>query len=368
MMLQQEISKRELPPLLSMNDGNTCTADLWRERRAEIIDSLQQHIYGCTPEPPKKVIGEIVGQGDKKAFAGKVNQQRIDIKFETPNGEFLFPLYLFLPRNNPCAPLFLHIVFRPDIPDKYCPIEEITDNGFALALIYYKDIVNDNLNGDYSDGLGKLYIGKRQRHPDEWGKIGMWAYAASRALDYILTRDEIDHKHIAVLGHSRLGKTALWCAAQDERFFMAISNNSGIGGAAIAKHSTGERISDFIRVGSWDWFCERFKVYTGYEDSSMPYDQHFLLAAIAPRYLYVGSAESDGGADPKSEFLSCVAASQAYKLLGYQGLVTPDEYPIADTNLHQGQIGYHMRTGYHYLSRYDWLQYMEFMRKKINDE
>jgi hypothetical protein len=243
-MLQQEILKRELPPLLTMNDGRQCTAELWGERRAEILNLLRKNIYGYTPEPPEKVTGEIVEQSPERAFAGKVNQQRISIKFDTPNGEFSFPLYLFLPRNNPCAPLFLHIAFRPDIPDIYSPIEEITDNGFALALIYYKDIVNDNLHGDYSDGLGKLYIDKRERRPDEWGKIGMWAYAASRALDYLLTRDEVDHKHIAVVGHSRLGKTALWCAAQDERFFMGISNNSGIGGAAIAKHSTGERVLD----------------------------------------------------------------------------------------------------------------------------
>jgi hypothetical protein len=365
-MLRQELERRQLPPLLTMNDGRPCTRELWRDRRAEILDILQKHIYGYTPEPPKKVTGEVVEQGPLNAFAGKVNQQRISIRFDTPNGEFSFPLYLFLPRRIPRAPLFLHIAFRPDIPDRYCPIEEITDNGFGLAFIYYKDVVNDNLHGDYSDGLGKLYIDKRERARDEWGKIGMWAYAASRALDYLLTREEIDHEHIAVVGHSRLGKTALWTAAQDQRFFMAISNNSGIGGAAIAKHSTGERVSDFLRAGSWDWFCERFKEYSGYEDINMPYDQHYLLAAIAPRHLCVGSAELDKGADPKSEFLSCVAASEVYELLGYSGLITPNAFPPPDTSLHEGRIGYHIRPGYHYFSRCDWLQYMKFMKLKMN--
>src|SRR5699024_8714502 len=155
--------------------------------------------------------------------------------------------------------------------DIYSPIEEIIDNGFGIALIYYKDIVNDNLHGDYSDGLAKLYVDENKRDPHEWGKIGMWAYAGSRAMDYLLTRDDVDHKHIAVAGHSRLGKAALWCAAQDERFFMAISNNSGIEGAAITKHSTGERISAFLKAGSWDWFCERFKEDSGHENS-LPYD------------------------------------------------------------------------------------------------
>lgn len=366
-MLQQEIAKRELPPLLTMKDGRPCTADLWRERRAELLDILQKYIYGYTPKPPEKVTGEVVEESPPNAFAGKVFQQRIKIRFDTPNGEISFPLHLFLPKSTPRAPLFLHIAFRPDIPDIYCPVEEITDNGFGLALFCYKDVVNDNLHGDFSDGLAKLFFSSRQRDPEEWGKIGMWAYAASRVLDYLLTRDEIEHGHIAVVGHSRLGKTALWTAAQDERFFMGISNNSGIGGAAISKHSTGERISDFLKAGSWDWYCERFKEYDGYEDINMPYDQHFLLATIAPRCICVGSAEQDEGADPKSEFLSCVSASKVYELLGYNGLITPDEYPTAGTSLHGGRIGYHMRPGCHYFSRADWNQYMKFMNTKISD-
>lgn len=367
-MLYEETLDRDLPPLLIMDDGRDCTKELWRERRAELLDILQRHIYGYTPEPPKETVGKIIGQGKERAFAGKVNQQTIEIEFNTPNGEFSFPLYLFLPKSNPTAPLFLNIAFRPYAPDIYAPIEEIIDNGFAFAMIHYKDIVNDNLHGDYSDGLGKLYIGNRQREPEEWGKIGMWAYGTSRAMDYLFTREEIDHDHIAVVGHSRLGKTALWCAAQDERFFMGISNNSGIGGAAIAKHSTGERVSDFIRVGSWDWFCENFKSYAGREDIDMPYDQHYLLAAIAPRHICVGSAELDDGADPSSEFLSCVAVSEVYELLGYRGLITPDSYPMPGTSLHSGDVGYHIRSGHHYFSRYDWNRYMDFVRLKMSDE
>ncbi len=364
-MLKEEIAQRELPPLLLMKDGRTVSKGLWPQRRAEILDILQRHLYGYTAVPPAKVVGEIIDQSPINAFAGKVNQQQIRIEFDTPHGAFSFPLYLFLPRTNPNAPLFLYISFRPDIPDIYCPIEEITDQGFAIAMIYYEDIVNDHLSGDYSNGLGKLYIGQKGRRPDEWGKIGMWAYAASRAMDYLLTREEIDHQHIAVAGHSRLGKTALWCAAQDERFMMAISNNSGIFGASVSKHSTGERISAFLECGSWDWFCENLKSYSGHEDSNMPFDQHFLLAAIAPRYICVGSAEIDPGADPKSEFSSCVAASEVYELLGLNGLITPDEYPKAETSLHAGEIGYHIRSGRHYFSRADWNQYMTFMKSKM---
>lgn len=363
-MLKQEILKRDLPPLLTLNDGTPCTAELWRARRSEIMDTLQDYIYGYTPKPPKRVVGEVIEQAHISAFAGKVVQQRIVIKFDTPNGEFAFPMSLFLPRNDSSSPLFLHISFRPDIPDIYCPIEEIIDNGFGLAIFCYKDIVNDNLHGDFTDGLGKLFINTRCRRIEEWGKIGIWAYAASRTMDYLLTRDEIDNNHIAVIGHSRLGKTALWCAAQDERFFMGISNGSGTGGAGLVKGTSGELISAFVKYGSWDWFCERFKEYEGREDV-LPCDQHFLLAAIAPRYVCVGSAEFEGS--PESEFLACMVASEAYKLLGPNGIVTADEYPSQGTSLHAGRIGYHIRPGYHYFCRDDWHQYMKFMREKINE-
>ncbi len=363
-MLKEELARRELPELLKLADGRKVTPDLWPERRKELLDILCRNIYGYTPASPERVTGKILSE-DAYAFAGKVVQQKIEISFATPKGEFSFAFDLFLPKSKAKAPVFLHIAFRPDIPDRYTPVEEIIDNGFALALFCYHDVSRDAVNGDYTLGLaGKFYNGG-QRRPDEWGRIGVWAYAASRVLDYLLTRDEVDHQHIAVVGHSRLGKTALWTAAQDERFFMAISNNSGFGGAAIAKRGSGERVADFIRVGSWDWYCETFKSYLGKEDENTVYDQHMLLALIASRRLYVASAELDRGADPRSEFLSCYSASAVYRLLGHKGLVTPDQYPEPNTSLHDGEIGYHIRTGTHYFSRYDWKEYMKYFRQVL---
>lgn len=363
-MLKKELAQRELLPILKMKDGQECTPALWPQRRQELIDILSENIYGYTPPAPEKVAGTVVATDDV-AYAGKVLQEKIKISFTTPQGEFSFPLHLFTPHAVEKPPVFLHIAFRPDLPDRYSPIEEICDNGFALALFCYHDVTPDSLFADYTAGLAAHYIKDNKRSSaTEWGKIGMWAFGASRALDYLKTRDDLDHDKVAVIGHSRLGKTALWCAAQDERFYMAVSNNSGFGGAAIAKHGAGERVADFLRVGSYDWYCEKFQTFLGQEDQ-LPYDQHFLLAAIAPRLISVGSAELDRGADPRSELLSCLSASQAYELLGEKGLVTPDEFPKPGTHLAEGRIGYHYRSGTHFFSRYDWNRYMEFFRSKL---
>ena len=358
-MLGKILESRGLQPLLILDDGRPVTPDLWPERRRELLERLRKNLYGYTPEPPARVDGRIRRE-DTQAYAGKVIERHVDVTFETPAGDFTFPLHLFIPKAVPRAPVFLHIAFRPDLPDCYTPIEELTDGGFALALFCYTDIINDNHFGDFSDGLGRCFM-HAPRRPDEWGKIGMWAYAASRALDYLGQVAEVDARRVAVVGHSRLGKTALWCAAQDERFWAGISNNSGFGGAAAARHGQGERIADFITYGSWDWFCENFKTFSGREDD-LPYDQHMLLALLAPRLLSVGSAALDRGADPESEFLSALAAAKVWDLLGCRGLATPDAMPAAGDFLADGRVGYHLRAGLHYFSREDWGRYMAFLR------
>ncbi|MBE6937746.1 MAG: hypothetical protein E7460_04240 [Ruminococcaceae bacterium] len=363
-MLKELLDQRELLPILQMNDGRDVTLGLWPERRAEMLDALCRHSYGYTPECTGPGKGEVVSE-DIYAYAGKVLQQQIKISFPTPSGVFSFMAELFIPKSINKPPVFLNLAFCP-VPHRYIPVEEITDRGFALLVVCYQDIVNDGLHGNFSDGLAKAFGTDNPRSPDEWGKIGMWAYGASRALDYILTREDLDGEHTAVVGHSRLGKTALWTAAQDERFWCACSNNSGYGGAASSKHGTGERVDDFLRCGSWDWYCENFKLYRGEKEDSKPYDQAYLLALIAPRLLLVGSAEKDRGADPLSEFLTTLHASAAWKLLGEKGLVTPDRLPLPGEQLNDGNPCYHLRPHRHFFSRQDWNAYMDALNKKLN--
>ncbi|MEI6131679.1 MAG: acetylxylan esterase [Bacillota bacterium] len=362
-MIDELLKNLKLPNLMVLNNGELLDdPKRWVQRRSEIIELLSNEVYGFSPQPPKEVVATL-REVDEIAFAGKATHSKIDLGFETPKGHFSFPINLIVPKNVSKVPVFIHISFRPDIPDIFFPAEEIIDNGFAVASFYYEDIVED-CNPDFSRGLPAMYSEKenQKRSPNSWGKIAMWAWAAQRVADYLVTIDQIDREKIMVAGHSRLGKTALWCAAQDERFAVGISNNSGCTGAAFARGTKRETIKEIVRVFEF-WFCENYKKYVDNE-ANMPFDQHFLLAAIAPRAVYVSSAEEDLWADPLSEFLCCNAASEAFQLLGKPGLVTPDQIPLPDTNLLDGNIGYHIRSGKHYLSRYDWQQFMKFAKMR----
>ena len=183
-----------------------------------------------------------------------------------------------------------------------------------------------------------------------------------RVMDYIPHCENVDADQVAVIGHSRLGKTALFCGAMDERFRYVISNDSGCTGAAISRDKEGESIRQITERFPF-WFCPRYLRYAD-KESELPFDQHFLLSLIAPRHLLVGSAESDLWAGPKNEFLSTVAANEAYKIYGMQGLLHKNEFPAPDTDLDEGDCLYHYRRGEHYLSRIDWNAYMDFIDKK----
>lgn len=372
-MLQEVLKKRDLLPIMKHADGTPVTAETWQQRRREMLSALETHAYGVTPTLPVKVWGEIT-QTDEKAYANKAVQQKIIISMETELGVFSFPIWMFIPKHIQNPPAILHAAFRfgqpeADPPIRRVPVEEILDSGYALISLPYTSVVNDHLHGDFSDGLGAYFgVTKENREPDTWGKIGMWSYACSRAMDYLVTRDDIDTEHIAIIGHSRLGKTSLWAGAQDERFWCVISNCSGYGGAATSKGIS--RQSEFSwhfgdwYNGNWDWCCNNFMNYVTAEDQK-PYDQSWLLACCAPRLLYVGSAAEDLWADPKGEFVSTLWASQAWETLTGTGLITPDKMPEAGDVCADGNVGYHMRHGSHFLSREDWNNYIRFMDRHL---
>jgi hypothetical protein len=230
------------------------------------------------------------------------------------------------------------------------PIEMIVKRGYAIATFYYGDLFPDHNDGRKDSILP--YLTK----DEDANAISAWAWGLSRALDYLERDKDIDAKRVAVMGHSRHGKAALWAGAQDERFALVISNNSGESGASLARRNFGETVAR-INTAFPHWFNAKYKTYND-RVHELPVDQHEILALIAPRPLYVASAVEDQWADPRGEFLSALAASPVYKLLGKDGLNAtqmPDLHqPLVST------IGYHLRAGVHDVTNYDWEQWLKF--------
>lgn len=334
-MLKEKLEKLMLPML---------------SERREMLEMLSHQLFGMSPEAPASLQAKILEE--KREFGGKALRREIRLTFNTPSGPFSFPYALLTPAKQEKSPAFVSVNFRKEIPHHYLPAEEMIDRGFALAALYYQDVTSDS--GEW-DGIAPFYP---RDEKIGWGKIGMWAFAMSRVMDDLLTRPEIDEKRIAAVGHSRLGKTALWCGAQDERFSLVVSNASGCAGAALARGNTGEKVKD-ITANFPYWFCGHYSNWAE-KENEMPFDQHMLLALIATRNLYVSSADEDAWACPENEFLSCAAASSAWQKGGKGGLVTPDCLPQLHQPLHAGEIGYHIRKGTHYFSRTDWGYLMDY--------
>jgi len=326
-------------------------------KKEEIIDLLLKEEYGRLPSAPYSVTATIISH-DAKFCAGKADLLELSLNCKADWGEFSFPIYYVRKKEKKHpVPCFIHINFRDLIPDKFQPTEEIIDSGYSLLTFCYKDVSSDD--GDFTNGLaGKIYKG-RVRESDECGKIGLWAWAACAVMNYAQTLPELDHAKISVVGHSRLGKTALLAGAIDERFYCAISNDSGCSGAALSRNTKGETIANIVDVFPF-WFCENYKKYVNKEDS-LPFDQHFLIAANAPHKVYVASAAEDQWADPKNEYLSCVAASNSFESRGITGFVHPDRIPVVHEYFHDGNIAYHLRAGTHYLSREDWAYFIKYL-------
>ncbi len=354
-----ELKRRCVPDALINNRGVYIkTPSQMKKRREELKKILIDEEYGSLPPRPEHMSFSI-RPGIIDFCAGKVISETVLLSFVMNGSEFSFPIRAAIPKREGKIPAFVHINFSPDTPDKYQPTEEITDRGFAVFSFCYEDVTADN--ADFKSKCARHLLSSR-RAKNSSGKIMMWAWAAMRVMDYIESLPNIDLEHIAVIGHSVLGKAALVAAAFDERFKYAVSNCSGCSGAAISRGNTGESI-ERIAYSHYYLFCPRYAERTNPFEKH--FDQNFLMALIAPRHIVIGSAANDLWSDPKSEFLGCASADSVYKIYGKSGLIYGDDFPSAPSVLNSGCASYHIRQGLHYLSREDWAVYMDFIEEKM---
>lgn len=327
------LAARTLPPLPA--------------ERADILRVMAEQVYGDEPSPSFDVTVKTVET--MSDLAGKAIHEVLEMRLTTPQGAVSVPFSLTRPSAllQPATVLLLNF---DRLPHHYCPLEEIVDADVAVCVLSYLDVTTDD--DDFSTGVAGIVP---RQGPHAWGKISLWAWMASRVMDYLHARADLNATRIWVAGHSRLGKAALLAAARDERFAGAISNNSGCCGAALTRGKVGEQLSDITsRFGYW--FTPHLADTVTPEDLFC--DQHWLLGAIAPRPVSVGSAVDDEWADPVSEYLSCIAASPAWERHGVRGFVHEGAgVPSLGSSI-EGAVRFHLREGTHYLSREDWAVYL----------
>lgn len=357
-----------LPALLIDQAGQAVTSanDWTNHRRAEILELFRTHVYGRTPVNRPDRLSFKVLEERNDVLDGTATGRKVRIGYSGPGGQGAIILTLFVPKRAPDpAPIFLLICNRdgedlsldPAELSPFWPAETIVARGYATAAFQVSDVDPDNFD-DFRNGVhGTFDRPGMKRPPDAWGTLAAWAWGASRAIDYFEEASDIDAGRVAVVGHSRGGKTALWCGAQDERIALTISNSSGCTGAALSRRRMGETVSD-INTRFPHWFCENYRHFNDNEDA-LPVDQHMLIALMAPRLVYIASATDDDWADPKGEFLGGLHAQPAYDLFGLPGLDATG-MPPADTPVHDGHVGYHIRTGGHDLREFDWQCYLDY--------
>jgi len=388
-----------LPELFICNNGEkVVTVEQWeQQRRPEILELFLSQVYGRTPKSKIAVTYEMLSE-NQDDLGGKAISKQVKFTFTNGTKSIVAFLLIYLPKQakgkvpviisynykgnhstiSDTTILYspsLSLVKEPGNPDwiRGCqsyrwPFNKIIERGYGVATMCYHDIFPDEI-GLKDHSVVSLFpnYNPDSNKIDEWQAIGAWAWGLSRIMDYIETQAWVDLDKIVLMGHSRQGKAALWAGAQDARFRIVISNNSGSGGAALSKRVFGENIA-YLTAITPKWFCPAFDQYANNE-VSLTFDQHELIALMAPRPVYIASAKEDLWADPKGEFLSAYYSGSVYELYGLSGLGTSIMPAIHQPIMND--VGYHIRAGKHDVTDYDWKCFMDFadqhFYRKLND-
>lgn len=385
-----------LPDPLVCEDGTSVKdAATWRnKRRPELLRLFEGEVYGVTRVSRPAAMQFVVRDEKQDARGGKATRLRIGVLFEGRENGRQMELLVYLPNHvvGP-VPVFLGLNFdgnydttdEPDIPlpnhwvnglfqprsdhkahadargrhAAMFPYDLILERGYGVATAGYGEVEPDE-PGHWRDGPRGL---GPPPGAGDWGALGAWAWALSRGLDYLQTNPRVDAGRVAVFGFSRLGKAAMWAAAQDERFAMVISQNSGKGGVSLMKRHSGEPVAHLAGKDLGHWFAPHYAAYANNE-AALPVDGHELVALIAPRPLLILSGVEDTWSDPEGEFLGGLGANPVYRLLGTDGLAAR-AWPAPQTLIHS-TIGYYLRLGGHNVTLDDWQATLFFADKHLH--
>jgi (4-O-methyl)-D-glucuronate---lignin esterase len=350
---ESKVPQYTLPdPLLLLNGKKVKNTKTWiKKRRPELLKLFATNIYGRTMVGrPKDMTWEVIST-DTKALEAAAITKTVAIYFVGKKDGPKMDLRITLPARaqRPTR------IFLVPAGDRY--VQALVSHGYGLATFTPASIEADNKDG-YAKSVRAFFAPGSQKEPgpDEWGALGAWAWGMSRAMDYLMTDPDVDGRKVSIMGFSRFGKAAMWAGAQDERFAIVFSGESGCGGANIVRRQYGETIK-LVTAYAPFWFDANFKSYAD-RVNDLPLDWHMLIALMAPRPVYIATAEQDYWGDPRGSFLAAKAAEPVYKLFGKAGLgvneMPPVETPVGDT------IGYHNRKGTHGVTDYDWQQFLAF--------
>lgn len=369
---EAKVPAYELPDPLQFDDGREVrNARQWeKKRRPQVLEVFAQEMYGHMPARPEGLHFSTISE--ETVYAGLGLRKVVRIYLDADQTHW-FDVLIHLPKDaaGP-VPMFVGLNFKgndatlDERADFRWPYELVLKAGMGVATAWRDSIEPDGKDSKLAEAEGVCRDGGVRswyNKDGDWGAISAWAWGLSRIVDYLETDEAYDTDRLAVIGHSRLGKTALWAGANDLRFDMVISNDSGCCGAAISRRKFGETFA-VIDTSFPHWFTREFDKYKGREET-FPADQHWLIALAAPRPVYVASATEDLWADPKGEWLAAKAAEPVYALFGMQGL--DDGMPAPDVSDGDGRIGYHIRSGAHNILAFDWQQYISFMNRHLID-